>query len=345
MGQPLRAVDAVFIGAFMSTLLFGAYLAVAYECTRVVNRRRKHRVTHKFLVGTHLVLFILTCLRCITVLTRAMLAIRFHMLPDGGVDMGALSSAPSMLINVVWFLAVIVSDAFIICRVAVVWRGRMHIVAIPMLGWLANTASGIYMLHVMKLYGPGADGLQGPLVGANVAFCVTTLSTNLISSCLIAFRIWSVRRSVQYLTSGAHSVVNNLLAAILESAALYSTLLVLHIIFVATGSQLMLICVDMEAPTIGIVFSSIIIRVSEGRAHGNTSDGAPTSGEPSSGPRSRTWTSIDRGVPHSGNIDVAIRLETVTHRDHENVAELSPGVKGKEGGEGIDSFQNPRHCI
>ena len=80
----------------------------------------------------------------------------------------------------------------------------MHIVAIPMLGWLANTgqsntrsqrrfeakwikASGIYMLHVMKSYGPGGDDLHGPLVGANVAFCVTTLFTNLISSCIAVF--------------------------------------------------------------------------------------------------------------------------------------------------------------
>ena len=79
-------------------------------------------------------------------------------------------------------------------------------------------------------------------------------------------------------------------------------------------------------------FSYIIVRVSEGVAHGNTSSGGPTSGGETSGPR-RTWTSGARPGVGTNTIDVAIRLETVTHHDSdEPVSETKSTDKSKGGG-------------
>ncbi|KAL1748790.1 hypothetical protein HDZ31DRAFT_28774 [Schizophyllum fasciatum] len=315
--MPVSSTDSIFIGAFLSTLLYGAYLAVAYECTRVLIHRRKHRSVHKYLVGTHIVLFVLVSMRCITVMARTLNGLRFHVNPDGSVDTGDLNSSASLVVNTAWLLSILTSDAFIIYRVYVVWRGNKLVIIPPSFGWMGVAGSGIYLMRSLSTYGHGADPFQGPLTKANVAFCVFTLYTNLTSTCLIAYRIWSVRRGVHLLTAGTRDAVNNLVTLLLESAGFYTALLTVHIILLAIGSLLMYVCTDMEAPTIGIVFSSIIIRVSEGTAHGNTSSGGPTSGD-TSGARARTWTSGARTGPgHTQTIDVAIKLETVTHRDGE----------------------------
>ncbi|TRM69886.1 hypothetical protein BD626DRAFT_563596 [Schizophyllum amplum] len=314
--MPIRSTDAIFIGAFLSTLLYGAYLAVAWECTLVLRRRRKQRAVHKFLAATHITLFVLVTVRCVTVMTRALVGLRFHTSPDGSVDTGALSSWESLLANVAWLLAILISDGFLIYRVYVVWRGMKLVMIPPIIGWIAVVGSGVYLMYCLSTYGPGAVTFEGPLTKTNTAFCAFTLYTNLVSSCLIAYRIWSVRRDVQFLTANfTRDAVNSLVTILLESALFYTALLALHIIFLAMGSLLMYVCTDMEAPTIGLVFSSIIIRVSEGTAHGNTSSGGPTSGD-ASGSRGRTWTSGARtGANGVQTIDVAIKLETVTHHD------------------------------
>ncbi|KAL1748760.1 hypothetical protein HDZ31DRAFT_28861 [Schizophyllum fasciatum] len=336
MGAPLRDVDSIFLSAFLSTFFYGAYLAVAYECSRMLwLRRRRHRRTHIYLIGTHVALFALTSTRCIIVLYRTLHALRFGQRPDGSIFRGAINSNLAIASNVCWVLSVLVSDAFIIYRVSVVWRMRYIAIAGPLLGWLADIAFGIYFLDATTQYGPGAPVFEGPMPTANVMFCVCTLVINLLSTLLIAGRIWWVRRGVKYLSGGARDTVNSLVTCLLESAAFYTAVLIMHIVFLTIDSLLNFICIDIETPIIGIVFSFIIIRVSEGTAHGNTSDGEPTSAG-TSGPRSgnRTrWTSGNRNQIDTANtIDVAIRLETVTHRDGEEFIEDSQSTaKGKQG--------------
>ncbi|KAL1727883.1 hypothetical protein EV714DRAFT_286194 [Schizophyllum commune] len=296
----------------LSTLLYGFYVAVAYECTRMLWMKRKHRRVHKYLVATHVVLFILVNLRCITTLVRCLIGLRFHQQPDGSINTGSLNSAQSMIANSAWFLCILVSDAFIIYRVHVVWRANYYVVTPLLLGWVGNAATGVWLLYTLRTYGPGASVFEGLLTPANIAFIAFTLYTNLAASLLIAYRIWHVRRGVEHLTEG-RDAVSNLVGIILESAGFYTILLVVHIILLCIGSLVEYVCTDMEAPVIGIVFSYIIIRVSEGVAHGNTSSGGPTSGD-TSGPR-RTWNSGARPGVGTNTIDVAIRLETVTHHD------------------------------
>ncbi|TRM65597.1 hypothetical protein BD626DRAFT_221085 [Schizophyllum amplum] len=323
MSAGLRMVDATFISAFMSTLLYGFYLAVAYECSRVLYLKRRQRRVNIYLVGTHVALLILVSVRCIISMTRALVGLRFHQQPDGDIDFGSLNAPHTVLANVSWLLCILISDAFIIYRVYVVWRGNWYAVAPVLFGWIANCGSGIWLLYSTVAYGEGAAtagafDLYIRANIANIACMVFTLYTNLLSSLLIAFRIWHIRRDVQYLTTGARDAVQNLVVILLESAGFYTVLLVVHIIMLGMDSLVIYILTDMEAPTIGIVFSYIIIRVSEGTAHGNTSSGGPTSGD-TSGPR-RTWTSGARAGQGTNNIDVAIRLETVTHHDNEEPA-------------------------
>ncbi|KAL1735476.1 hypothetical protein EV714DRAFT_243528 [Schizophyllum commune] len=337
---PLREVDSIFISAFLSTFFYGAYLAVAYECSRMLWRRRKrHRRTHIYLIGTHVALFIFTSMRCIIVMYRTLFALRFNQKPDGTIDRGPINGKLAMTSNACWVLSIIISDAFIVYRVSVVWRMRWLAIIGPFIAWLTdNIAFAIYFMTALTKYGSveTSNIFAGPLTSSNVMFCVCTLVINLMSTLLIAGRIWWVRRSVQYLNGDARDAVNSLVTVLLESAAFYTAVLIMHIVFLSINSLLNFICIDIETPVIGIVFSFIIIRVSEGTAHGNTSDGEPTSAG-TSGPRSGTrtrWTSGNRNhdIDTTGTIDVAIRLETVTHRDGEEFVEDSHSTgKGKQG--------------
>ncbi|KAL1727879.1 hypothetical protein EV714DRAFT_238482 [Schizophyllum commune] len=332
MAAGLREIDTIFLGATLQTLLYGFYIAVAYECTRMLYLKRKHRRVNKYLVATHVALFLLVSVRCITTTTRVLYGLRFHQQPDGFIDTGAMNSAWSLVANSAWYLSILVSDAFIIYRVYVVWRGNWYVVSPIIFGWIVNASTGIWYLYTMRFYPRGVLTYSGLLTKAEIAFVAFTLYTNLLSSLLIAYRIWHVRRGVQHLTDGRKDAVHQLLVVMLESAGFYSILLLVHIILLGLNSLVMYVATDLETPTIGIVFSYIIVRVSEGVAHGNTSSGGPTSGGETSGPR-RTWTSGARPGVGTNTIDVAIRLETVTHHDSdEPVSETKSTDKSKGGG-------------
>ncbi|KAE9387774.1 hypothetical protein BT96DRAFT_457103 [Gymnopus androsaceus JB14] len=123
---------------------------------------------------------------------------------------------------------------------------------------------------------------------------------------MIAYRIWSVRKRTQG-SRMVKSTLTNLVSLVVESAAVYTAILVADI-DLSLGNFLLLVFTDIQTPIIGIVFS-IIISVTPDSAFGASSG---TGGDGTSGDRV-TWPR----ATGRGPVPTEINMQTIitTHID------------------------------
>ncbi|KIK69949.1 hypothetical protein GYMLUDRAFT_67201 [Collybiopsis luxurians FD-317 M1] len=267
------SIQASFIGAFLSTFFYGFYLSDAFRLSTALLRRYKRQHPRPaYLLLTHAVLFLLVNIRCSTVLVRVLVAL-FNQASDGTISESPIWSKPSLLANITLYLAILVSDAFLCYRTYTVWSQSLKIIAIPVLLLLSDLASMIYLIKIMA--NSNTPNYFDSVNRATKYIIIVTLIFNVLNSALIAYRIWSVRRR-----SGSirrqEDMLGNFLSIVVESAALYSALLITYIIFLSMDSFLIFIFIDIQAPVIGIVFSKIIMTVANRKAFCDTGDATTT---------------------------------------------------------------------
>ncbi|KAJ6541564.1 hypothetical protein B0H19DRAFT_1173618 [Mycena capillaripes] len=190
---------------------------------------------------------------------------------------------------------------FIVYRAFVVWGRSKPIVIIPSLLVLANIVIGI--IAMMSLFESGT--VWSPVYWME-AFISLTLCINIICTGLISFQIIRVYRRVAWMTSTDSSSESiRIVSIIVESAAVYTAMLVATLVVARLRGFGIYILFDCLTPTIGLVFSSIIIRVGHGTSFGEmTGNKTPTVSSPVFGRNSRT---IESGQT------INITLERTTH--------------------------------
>ncbi|KAK0204323.1 hypothetical protein DFS33DRAFT_878986 [Desarmillaria ectypa] len=257
-------IDSAYVGAYLSTLLFGAYIVTAYHCSVVLYRRYKSKQPHMYLLGTHIALFLLIAWRCTVTIIRTLYGV-VHLAPDGIINLHPIWSTWSLVENLPWVITPIVADAFLVYRTYVVWMQKYLIIVIPLLLFAADVAMGIYFLVGIA----NSSTTLEQLIHVTTAFAAVTLSANIVCTALISFRIWTVHRSISVTRQGLYPL-SNIIALIVESAAVYTIVLITQIITMSLESCVYFVLFDIQSPIIGIVFSMIIIRVSEGQSHVDT---------------------------------------------------------------------------
>ncbi len=107
----------------------GAYVVIAYHCSLVLYHRYKTKRLHKYLLGTHIALFLLitwVCSmshfvyvslklfqRCTATIARTLYGTT-HVEPDGTINLHPAWSTWSLVENSPWVMVTIVADAFIV---------------------------------------------------------------------------------------------------------------------------------------------------------------------------------------------------------------------------------------
>ncbi|KAK0493873.1 hypothetical protein EDD18DRAFT_1178260 [Armillaria luteobubalina] len=258
------AIDSAYAAAYLSTFLFGAYVVVACHCSLVLYHRYKTKRLHRYLLGTHIALFLLITWRCTTTIARTLNGIIHLELHGGALNLYPPSFAWSLVENTPWVLVTVVADAFLVYRTYIVWMQKCLIIAIPLFLFAADIAMGIYFL--VNLANPTTTFQE--LIHIDTAFAAVTLADNLICAALISFRIWRVRRNISVKRQGSDPL-HGVIALIVESAAVYTVVLIAQIITLGFESRICFVLFDVQCPIIGIVFSMIIIRVSRGQSHGD----------------------------------------------------------------------------
>ncbi|KAK0477899.1 hypothetical protein IW261DRAFT_1594338 [Armillaria novae-zelandiae] len=258
------AIDSAYVAAYLSTFLYGAYVVVACHCSLVLHHRYKARQLHKYLLGTHIALFLLITWRCVATAARTLNGIIYVESHGGALDLHPPSSVWSLVENTPWVMVTVVADAFLLYRTYIVWMQKCLVIALPLLLFFADIAMGIYFL--VDLADPTTTFQQ--LIYVVTAFAAVTLAANIICTALISFRIWRVRRNISESRQGVDPL-HGVITLIVESAAVYTVVLIAQIITLGLESYICFVLFDVQCPIIGIVFSMIIIRVSRGQSHGD----------------------------------------------------------------------------
>ncbi|KAI0731457.1 hypothetical protein C8Q72DRAFT_883141 [Fomitopsis betulina] len=290
--MPISLFKAELIGVLVESITYGAYAVILVLCIHALYRRpgnwhanwkvgsipasnsqeeisagRRSRVGLALwaailwaLISAHLVV---DWVRVITAFTGDTSPALYY---EG------LTSAASVFKTAMYTAVTIVSDAFIVYRTFIVWNFNIFVIALPVLLLLADTAMGIMACYTLSKLTTNEVFYAKLLSSRTQAFYSLTVSVNVICSLLISYRVWKIQRSVK--TSSMHDLrirsrLVRIVVVAVESCAVYSAFLFVLIGTYAADSPAMFIILDMTAPVIGIVFSTVILRVSRGISIGD----------------------------------------------------------------------------
>ncbi|ETW75179.1 hypothetical protein HETIRDRAFT_442452 [Heterobasidion irregulare TC 32-1] len=161
--------------------------------------------------------------------------------------------------NAIYSFQTVLGDGVVIYRCYMVWQS-VYIIIFPliMLSGVAVTAAG--SVWACSQATPTQGGIFFQRTGQWItAFYSSTLSTNLICTFLLAFRIWQINSRVRNHHGG--STLMPVLLIIIDAGLLYSVTLLSALLCFVNHSNGQYVVLDMVMPIISIVFYMVIIRV------------------------------------------------------------------------------------
>ncbi|KAJ3727021.1 hypothetical protein C8R42DRAFT_717838 [Lentinula raphanica] len=156
----------------------------------------------------------------------------------------------------------IVADIFIVFRVYAVWGNNIFVAIVPALLAVADIVTGALTIQTIQRLTAGSSPDGSSIATHLLIFYGFTLGVNVLSTFLIALRIYLVQRQTRVIKSSMD--LNLAIEVVVESAALYSSSLIAMIAPTATGSNVQYCMLSVMSPIVGIAFSLIIVRVGSG---------------------------------------------------------------------------------
>ncbi|KAF8138049.1 hypothetical protein K438DRAFT_1881014, partial [Mycena galopus ATCC 62051] len=276
-----------------------------------------------YVIFTAVVMFVLITMRCIIDTYRCVAA--FDVV-DAGFGIGAPNATIGLVTNAFWFFLTPIADAFMIFRTFHVWNRSYLIIITPTMLCVANLGSSIWVtIALAKL------DTEGPAIWGNIVFkslnlfLSLTLCTNIICTGLISFRILRIHRQLRWISSvSGPTYTMRVLSVIIESAAIYTLLLVGTLISNEASSYVNFVFFNCTPPTIGLVFSYIIIRVSRGTSYGeNPATATVGTVHFRQGPLTTNYELDQTPSGPVGAVQVRLERETVADSDEPHIGKDS----------------------
>ncbi|KAG1735546.1 hypothetical protein EDB19DRAFT_1910619 [Suillus lakei] len=162
--------------------------------------------------------------------------------------------------NLIYTLQTLVGDGVVIYRCYVVWQS-WYIIIIPCMLWCSVAATGAGCVYSISQATVNKENIFAPGTGPWItSFLAATLFTNLLSTSLLAYRIWSIGRRVTN-AALATGLVWPILRVILDAGVLYSLSLLAALICFIAKNHGHYVLLDMIMPIISITFYMVIIRI------------------------------------------------------------------------------------
>ncbi|KAF8896603.1 hypothetical protein BD779DRAFT_1668362 [Infundibulicybe gibba] len=220
--------ESKLLAIFIQTLLYGAYVILfVMTCWHFHNyvRPRHHACDNELYTHRPRI--------CVLALA-----------PGGpGSFFEIFAEFTQMFGSTLYIAQTLVGDSILLYRCYVVWGNQFRVIAFPAFLLSGSTVTGIGILYSFSRIVPGSD-IFVPSSGA-----------------LLAFRIWHATRSTTTFPSRG---LRPALRLVIESGAIYSVTLITLLVLFKANSWFQYVLIDAISPIVGLVFSTIIVRVGLG---------------------------------------------------------------------------------
>ncbi|KAG1797349.1 uncharacterized protein HD556DRAFT_252115 [Suillus plorans] len=160
----------------------------------------------------------------------------------------------------------VIADGLMIFRCYALWRS-IRVIIVPSLLWCAVVVTGI-----RAVYGTSqATSDPGDVFAIDVekwiiAFIVLTITTNLLCSGLLIYRIWNIERRVSKIRA-SNSTMMPIVRVLVDAAVLYTVMLLGLLICFLAENDGESVLTDIAVPVVSITFYMVIIRITTSCRH------------------------------------------------------------------------------
>ncbi|KIK67734.1 hypothetical protein GYMLUDRAFT_36485 [Collybiopsis luxurians FD-317 M1] len=163
------------------------------------------------------------------------------------------------------FASLILCDTLIIYRLWIVWSHNYYVIIFPVMTLTGLLVCGIGLPVQLASFAPNLTIFANQAGRWITSDCVFTLCTNLYSTSMIGYRIWSINRVTLGMSYGAKNLMS-ILGIFVESAAIYTAWTIFVFVTYLSGSNIQFLGSDVWPHAAGISFMLINVRVSLGWA-------------------------------------------------------------------------------
>ncbi|KAH9167706.1 hypothetical protein EDB89DRAFT_111322 [Lactarius sanguifluus] len=233
------------------SVLYGVYLVLFVGCIKVlISKRRRRSGGNIRLVLISSTLFVLITWHEIIDAIRLYMAYKQSQ-TNTGADLyyAHAASLLSVMKTAVYLAETLASDLFILYRCYVVWNASLAVVTLPVLLYLADMGTGIAAVYGLSQLEKKQDAVfvieQERITNS---FFSCTLAVNSVCTGLIAYRIWRTQRQTRDAKMGSN--LTHVSIIVIESGAIYLTILACNVASYVLKSNLFNIFLDMTSPII-----------------------------------------------------------------------------------------------
>ncbi|KAG2130168.1 uncharacterized protein EDB93DRAFT_1264221 [Suillus bovinus] len=185
--------------------------------------------------------------------------------PGGPVAFFAdISQETYVIKDVIYVLQTLLADGVVIYRCYVVWQS-VRVIILPGMLWCSAAVTGVHALYNVSQSGSGTSIFSQELATWVMAFFVSTIAANVLSSGLLAYRIWTIERDVATIRSSTQGTMMPIVHVLMDAAILYSMALIAASICFLCSNNGVYVMVDMVTPIISIAFYMVLIRIAINR--------------------------------------------------------------------------------
>jgi len=267
---------AAVISTTLESILYGFSLFMFGLTIKILLDRPRGRQVNRLLLTVSCLLFIFSTMHMAIDVKRienGLITYR-NTFPGGPIAFFAQPGEFMFLFkNAVYTAQTLTGDGILIYRCYIVWR-NLWVVVFPIVVWFAVLASGVmavYAASTIPVLGTGHSVFVKTVGQWVTAFYSLTLSANLVTTCLLAYKIWEVDRRVAHMRQRSMMPIVH---TVVDAGALYSVALVSALACFVNDSNGQYIVLDMVTPIISITFYMVILRVGMVTARLKSAQGA-----------------------------------------------------------------------
>ncbi|KAG2340475.1 hypothetical protein BDR05DRAFT_966754 [Suillus weaverae] len=164
--------------------------------------------------------------------------------------------------HVFYVMQTLLADGVVIYRCHAVWRSILVII-LPCVLWCSVAVTGVYAVYSCS-QASSSSIFAKALARWVMVFLASTIATNLLSSGLLAYRIWTVERAVSTVRASKSNVMP-IIRVLVDAAVLYTVVLFIALVCFVCSSNGEIVVVDMAMPIMSIAFYMVLIRIAINR--------------------------------------------------------------------------------